>query len=606
MQSMALDHKFSNTGTASVGELLQSNEQFLVPRFQRNYSWDWEKVEKLWMDIEEAYNKLDDNNDPTDSQYLLGPVVLVRNEEGKGKYWIIDGQQRLATLTMIFCVARDIISENVTEPKIEKIKDMIEITYMDQHKSWKLVLNDTDKYLFQEIQAYEEGAEPQIQRIKKQKIKAKSKKRLIENYIHLYEKMTEALCTNFGKIKMTKAELKNMPEEEVKRRISDNIQWLNVFLAHIRDNNYLVKIMVNDYNTASQIFETLNHRGAPLSKSSLVKNYVISQIKSDEKQTELSDRWNKVFDLVIGNEQDDDEFIIESFRSRDPITKIPKKDLYVKIREKIPKKDEKACLDYIKELEVDAEFISQLNDYTSYPDSDTLDYIRAIDALGAKFIRIPILAANKKWEFTNEYRILVKFLVKFFFKYRVIRHEHPGDVDKVISNITLKILNGDHVKDIIAEVKKKEDDHEDFKHDFEKFIKEPIKSSVARYILQQITLHLGTQGDDVRPIDGLTLEHILPRKFKENWAEGDFLVDTEDKMEDYVNRLGNLTLLTNIKNITNRNNSFHDKKGIYEESNLDINRKTVITYDKWTSKTIEDREAKFCEYADKIWNLDEF
>lgn len=603
---MALDHKFSNTGAATVGELLRSNEQFLIPRFQRNYSWSSEKVETLWNDLIEGYNQIrDDPKSIYDVQYMLGPVVLVRSDEGPGRYWIIDGQQRLSTLTMLFCVARDIMKENGLNEYVGKINDVIQITHMGQHSDWKLVLNDTDKYFFKEIQNYE-GIEPHIRQIENRKGKTRSETRLLDCYKCLYYKTIEALCTDFGRIKITELEVKNLSDDEKSFRIANNIGWLNYFLTHVQDNHYLVKIMVKDDNVAFQIFETLNQRGQQLSKSNLIKNHVISQVKNKNEQIELSDRWNGVFDSIIGVKQNDDEFIMESFRSRNPREKISKKNLFAKIKEKTQKNDEKACLEYIKELEEDSEFITTLNDPSEYKDADTSDDIRAIEALGAKFIRIPILAAYRKWRFNDDYRTLVKFLIKFFFKYRIIRQKHPGDVDKIISITTLKILKGDDVKDIIAELKN-DDDHENFKYNFNRFITESTKNSVAKYILRQITLYLRPSGgDDVKPIDDLTLEHILPQKYKEKWPESDFLVDTETNMESFVGMLGNLTLLTDSKNTINRNNTFNEKKEIYKELKLDINIQTVAIYDKWTSKIIEKRNAKFCEYADKIWSLDKF
>ena len=603
---MALDHKFSNTSTAQVGVLLQANEQFVVPRFQRNYSWNREKVETLWNDLEEGYNKIRaDHKLVYEVQYLLGPVVLVRNEKGPGKYWIVDGQQRLSTLTMMFCVARDIIRDNKLEAELGKINGMIELTYMDKHQDWKMELNDTDKDLFKEIQEYEEGKEPQIQRIKKLKNKTKSEKLLIDNYVFLHDKMMESLYTDFGNSDIKRSEIKNLSDEEKLALMQKNIAWLNHFLSHVRDNNYLVKIMVNDYNTAFQIFETLNERGQTLSKSNLIKNYVLSQAKGDEKQKKLSSQWNEVFDLVIGREQNDDEFIIESFRSRYPLEKISKKELYKIIKDKIPDGDEKACVTYIKELEADAEFVAMINSpLTSYPDEYTRDDICVTEALGAKFIRIPMLAAWREWGFSKEFRTLVKFLVKFFFKYKIIRQEHASNVEQVAMEVTDKILRGDKLKDIIAKAKTF-DDHPDFNYKFKRFMEDP-KSSAAKYILQQFTLHLGTPDNDVRPIDGLTLEHVLPRKYKDKWPEKDFIIDTEIKMDEFVDRLGNLTLLKNIRNSSSGNNSFKEKKETYKESNLDINKETVVPHDEWTSKTIEAREIEFCKYADIIWNLDKF
>ena len=549
---MALDHKFSNTGTASVYELLHSNEQFMVPRFQRNYSWNRDKVEQLWVDLEDNYQKIRDNSELThEIQYLLGPVVLVRNDTGSGKYWIIDGQQRLSTLTMIFCVARDIIRENNLKAELGEINNMIEITSIGRHIGWKLILNDTDKVLFREIQEFENKEKPQIERIKELKKDTKSAKKLIENYIFLYDKIVESLCTDFGRSDIKTTDLKNMSDEEKRKHMNDNITWLNYFLMHIRENNYLVKIMVNDDATAFQIFETLNNRGQTLSRSNLIKNHVLNQIKGDERQSELSYQWNDIFDRIIGTNQDDDEFILESFRSRYPNTKISKKDLYTIIKNELKLvNNEKSCIQYIKDLERDAEFVEMINDSSTYPDIDTRDEIRAVDILGAKFIRIPMLAAWRRWGMGKEYKDLVKFLVKFFFKYRVIRQMHPGSVDYVISEITTGILENKNLDDIIKHALK-HDDHDDFNYNFRRYIKAP-KTGVAKYILQKITLHLGTPDNDVRPIDDLTLEHILPKKHTETWPEKDFLHDKQLRMDEFVGRLGNLTLLTLTKNIANK------------------------------------------------------
>ena len=111
---MAVEHKFSNTSAVSIEDLLRSNTRFTVPKFQRNYSWDVEKAENLWSDMMENFNIFKKNYESIrEIQYLLGPVVLVKDGDKDDEYLVIDGQQRLSTLTMLFCVARDILLENV-------------------------------------------------------------------------------------------------------------------------------------------------------------------------------------------------------------------------------------------------------------------------------------------------------------------------------------------------------------------------------------------------------------------------------------------------------------------------------------------------------------
>ena len=608
---MAIDHKFSNTSADSVLELFQTNTQFIVPRFQRNYSWSIDKVDTLWSDILENFHLYKNRpNNPSDSQYLLGPVVLTKGKK-QLEFQIIDGQQRLSTITILFCVARDIILElvkpddsNARPTGIDNINNLIENTHMGEHTTWKLVLNDTDRELFEEIQTYEENEQlSQIERIKKLKTKTPSENRLKKCYIFLYENLQKQLSTNFE----YGVRHKEISEEELKDIQKKNIGMLNFFLQYVQQYNYVVKIMVADDSTAFQIFETLNERGQSLSRSNLIKNYVLNQINDEYKQRDLSDKWNKVFDTDIGDNQPDDEFILESLRSRHPndtLYKLSTKNLYKIIKNQI--KDEKTCKQYIKNIQDDAEFLAMLNTPCTYDVVDekksTIDDIRALKILNAKFMRTPILAAYRRWGTShNDYKKLVPFLVKFFFKFRTIRQNHPGDVERIILNTTQSILDGRSASEIIKDLKKY-DDHEDFNYHFKRYDK--AGKDTAKYILQQITLHLGDQDTDVRPIDNLTLEHILPQK-NQDWSAKEFFGSSHDsdKIDAYVDNLGNMTLLKNDTNVSAGNKPFEEKKKIYETSRLSINKKTVIIYDKWTKQVIDNRRKQFADYADEIWDL---
>ena len=167
-------------------------------------------------------------------------------------------------------------------------------------------------------------------------------------------------------------------------------------------------------------------------------------------------------------------------------------------------------------------FSPPLNTPNTYEDDKTLDDIRALKILNAKFIRTPILAAYRKWGMNSDYQKLVSFLVKFFFKFRTIIKTHPGGVEKIILDTTKLILDGTSVSEIINKIKE-DDDHKNFNYNFVRFMEEVKNDDTAKYILQQITLYLGDNATDVRPIDYLTLEHILPQKFNEHWNSERFL-----------------------------------------------------------------------------------
>ncbi len=314
---MGVVSKFSNTSASTLWELLNGNVRFYVPKFQRNYAWNKEKAEVLWSDLMDGFQNIKNVPYPTEEgQYLLGPIVLVHDNENK--YWVIDGQQRLSTITMIFCIARDIIRENIqTEYNLmpqgyEKIMEMLENTdMMGKHSSWKLVLNDTDKEVFRQIQKYEDNPKPQVERIKIDP-RAKSQKLLKENYKFLYDKIMNAVCTGFDN-QSDDFDYKKTPT--MADLIKQNLEMLNYFLAHVKNNNFVVKVVVEDSGTAYQIFETLNYRGQGLSRSNLIKNYVLNLVKNEDDQNDLSNDWNSIFDKIINQGEADDVFILESLRS---------------------------------------------------------------------------------------------------------------------------------------------------------------------------------------------------------------------------------------------------------------------------------------------------
>ena len=453
----------------------------------------------MWSDILNGFKAIQDGErNSKDAQYLLGPVVLVSHPESFYKFDVIDGQQRLSTLTMLFCVARDIILEDIPNEEnshrpngYEEITSMTMNTVMGKPHGWKLVLNDTDKEFFELIQeAYSPDSAPKLEQIKKIKPKTESLELLRNGYMTLHKKITESLYTNFGKEHMSVID--GMDDDARRRLRIRNHAALIYFLTHVMENNYLIQIIVADAGDAFEIFETLNERGRSLSKSNLIKNRILSKIKDDWVQKEQSDKWNRIFDEIKGKQPDDD-FIMESYCSRidDPdslrtlvknrreleetpgtpkkaIPEMSKKNLYKVIRNLVT--DERACRKFIKELEADALFLSTLNDPSAYEDDDSSDDIHAIKMLKAESIRAPILAAHRKWANDNrgkDYTKLVKLLVKLFFKIRVVRQIHPTDVESITHEITGMINKGSLPNEVFQKIIES-DSHDDFNSDFKK------------------------------------------------------------------------------------------------------------------------------------------
>lgn len=650
---MSVGSIFDSTYAMSLGNLFQLKPKFVVPKFQRNYSWDEEQVDELWNDLVEnfqAYLKCvtgEGTPNIDDAQYLLGSVVLVEgNKEFPGECIVVDGQQRLATLTIMFCVMRDILREQYRdsgdptgfherEKVIGTINDMIELKFTQNRlEPWKLVLNDTDKAAFEEIQAYEEESETQYQRIEKKlaahaKNMAKSEKLIYENYLHIHKLVTNALKDGFK----VSYQHKTVQSENNESQTLSNEYLIVHFLNHIRDNNHVVRVLISDDSIAYQVFETLNSRGQELAKSNLIKNHVLSKISGDNISliTTLSDRWNKVFDEVIG-QKDHDEFILESLRSRlvqveegtippsgfySTHDGIAKRNIYKVIRKHVTENKSGSPEKFIGQLEADSDFVSMLNDPTTYSDNgDGIKAeIHALNLLNAKLVRYPVLAAYRRWGDSDpNYRDLVRTLTKFFFKFIIVRRKHPGEFEKIMSDVTCRINKGDATASILSDVVREYDDHDHFNAEFNVLMKKP-KRGVAIYILRKINEMLETGQRDMQPIEDLTLEHVTPKKFKTNWDQAEFFVGypKEDNITNFTDRLGNMTLLHGSINAKIKHSVFEvkktktDSKGNligYNGSKLAINRMTVCNEKIWNAAVVIGREKMFAKYADKIWKLD--
>lgn len=504
-------------------------------------------------------------------------------------------------------------------------------------------------------------------------------------------------------------ELRKKVNADVKSERLRNVSTLLSFCKiGIGDCLFSVRVMVKEDADAFQIFETLNSTGQPLSKNSLVKNWVLKKI-SEQEQDEWNDNWEKVFTeklagLKTSNMADD--FIRESLRSRpvnDPnggkifdsyevpgfATRVSgtKNLLYQIIKsqisssnsdpEKCKEEEEKKAKEYVDSLLEDVTWYLALeNPLKYYPDDlpaeqashrDSKAAIMDLHTLGATHIRLPILAARRKWEEDSvSYQLLVKFLVPFFFRYKTIEQNHNAKLETWMLKICKIIEDEEEVRALrlIIKIILQLDDSQKFENEFLK-VMDSAGDNYKKYALHKITEHLDSAYQDTDPKGKLELEHIFPKnpEFNDNgtttknWDLDEFFaeidkindisispVDTEfnvvrDEIGSTSNykenklywqeKLGNLTILKKAMNIAVSNSNFNWKLNVYGDnsggdfnmedrgkpagykgSNLSINKNTVVTIEQvvkpreeWTAMSILRRGKYFELIAPHVWAL---
>ena len=575
-------NRFSNTRIESVNGMFSDSATFEVPKFQRGCPWSQEAAERLWDALAGAFGEVKGSQGTArDAQRLLGWVVLVPS---KDSLHVVEGQQILATLTLLFCVIRDMLAEDAGA-RAEAgalAESMIENTHIDGRRvGWKLVVDGDDGALLEEIQRRELGGHAtQLARLQKMEPGADSARLLKSNYVFLHGRLSDALAGGFGGAEP-----------------SGNAQALASFAHCVRNYGFVVNAQVPDSEAAFQVVKSLDGVGEARARTNLIKSHVLNRAGGGVRD-ELDRRWNAVFDR-IGTSRGHDGFILESFRSRHFPKGQKAASLYEMIRNAIPD-GPGGCESYLKELERDAEIVSKIDDPSSYDDPGA----RAeIEALGAEPARVPVLAAHRRWGDGAGCKTVVAALVKFFFKSRVVRQEHPGDVERAMLGFAEMIESGDGPNLVLDGIRAR-DDHGRFLREFRnEFCKSPSEGA-AKYALRQIALHLEPGG--AVPAGRLALEHVLPRDHR-MWDGGDFFrnhAGPEDK-DRFVGRLGNLTLLESAVDPATRDREFGSKKrcAAYSGSGLAINAKTVCDKDEWTANAIAEREDLFAACADEIWRL---
>ena len=668
------DSKFSNTHARNLNSIFapDSNEVlYKIPPFQRNYSWKKDNVSTLWDDILESHQNV--IVDSTTAQYLLGATVLIP-EENTNYNRIIDGQQRFATLTLYFCAIRDLyheLNEDIPDdPRDDpSYDDLIKIIANYRIKDsklewlgWKLTLNDVDMDLFKTLQEYLNTDNTFITYTQKtknaEKFKKRSHKLLRDAYKTLYESILDWMMDKHHpdidkKINMEQKKILLKPYWSSLLRLSkDTLK--NIYLVAIDGKENTTQILTD--SDAFQIFETLNTRGETLNRSNLVKSLILSclstnKFKDDRKLSEpqfeelklkIQKKWDDIFNVTIGK-QADDKFLIESIKSRPPygnhpisksVTKpVTKHTIYdiIKYRIKYPSEHESSnAEEFVKLLDEDSQFAEKLNDpINEYSDRvrPELKHVIGISDLNAEYIRIPLYLSyekckedfeeNKSTKPYRDYKTVVVFMGRFFFRYKTIREKPPQQLEKIISKITEALAKGQKLENILK-FALLDDDDDDFKKHLKSTYNDITNSAYATHIFK--TIHDVQHPNSELSQKTLSLEHVFPVN-KSKWEE-EFKRNSEsnsgsvpqntsiDELEKFRDCLGNMVLLDFPLNSQLKNNVYSDKIKKYGASEITMVEKEILCnfesgdkMNEWTSDYIVKRTDHLYEMSKDYWKL---
>lgn len=545
----------------NIYEILNGNKQFLIPVYQRFYSWDIEQCRRLWNDIVEMQKK-------GKVSHFVGSIVNIAEQAmptGVQKFMIIDGQQRMTTLTLLLLALRDYAIENPDDKTINarRIDNMLlknEYEYGDER--YKLLLTETDRDIL-------------ISLIEKKPIIEGTRSRLIENYNFFVGKLAD----------------KEIQPAEVYESIG-KLQIVNITLDRTVDD-------------AQAIFESLNSTGKELSESDLIRNYILMGLEPVEQTYVYEHLWRPMEQLFVYETQGTvmDAFFRNYLTMK--LSRIPK----------LGRVYEEFKLYHLNcEFRTIRELCQNLLDFAKY--YTDIVFIRSSDTdLKKLYEDIIDLRMEVSYPFllkihrdcdeglitSDEMKEILKLCISYVIR-RSICEIPTNSLNKTFATIKNYIRKDDYVNSVKAfflmlDSYKEFPDNDKFET---AFISRDIYNMRNRnYILSRLE-----NFDNKAPIiiENYTIEHIMPqnKNLSLEW-QADLGDDWHEVQKKYLHTIGNLTLTAYNSEMSDR--PFMDKMdmpGRFKESALRLN-KYVVLQNEWNEKHIKERANELAKKAESIW-----
>lgn len=551
-----------NTSTENFSTVIGNNKKFIVPRFQRNYSWDSEQWDDLWQDIDSMILSEEDD-------HYMGYLVLQTKDDKI--HYIIDGQQRMTTLMILILAAMKcidaLIKTGVDVEDNQKRLNNLKIMYIGKEDPVSLdydnilVLNRHNNPYYSDYVV-------------------KMDTSVVRN-LSVSEKLMRSCCLFFY--------------DKLKNKYSSGKEYAE-YIQTVADRLYFTKIVVSDELNAFRVFETLNARGVQLSSSDLLKNYLFSLVDKGDVHSSridsLEQKWARLTDIIKTEKLP--EFIRYYWNSKHKT--IRSNAVFKTIRSQI--KDDKEVFALIEDMIKYGDVYMALSDPSDEIWGTDVNLRQLIELLAIFRLKqaYPALMSAKICLSESDFKRVLKEIIVVCFRYNVICDKNPNDQDVPFNALSLSIqenaradfsvLNKIYIEDV------------EFERTFaeKSFPYSSRNAKVIRYILGKID-HFNDSLLVVRPSDdNASIEHILPQDFISNWN-----ID-ETQGNKLVDRLGNMSLLERNLNKDVQNVGYQEKLTVYSKSTyLSSNGLPTDYPNEWNADTIAQRQLKMARVAKTIW-----
>jgi uncharacterized protein with ParB-like and HNH nuclease domain len=555
---------------------LLSSGYYRIPRFQRPFSWTQENVQEFWDDV------VRDN--PTD--YFIGSMVVFK--EGSQRFGVVDGQQRLTTITVLLAVLRNALQEFGFTDLAQGIQGLIERRNIDNQPEF-ILSTETSYPFFQD----------HILKFGKPEVSVKEMKEE-ENLRNAYDQLKELVYSKIKSIETDTA----LPVRMQSRTIKESLIKIRDALLDLK----VIFVRLDDEDDAYIIFETLNTRGKDLSLTDLVKNHVTKHLKSQSVSVDQTKvKWERVLETIEGSSVDlrTDSFIHHFWLSR--YDYLSSKTLFKTLRKKIQKDNAKKFLDDLVSDATIYRFMHEV-DYRKWE-----TYERRIkDALIALQLfrvtqQVPCVlslmrAYNQSKLKRNHVEDALVAIEKFHFLFTAITSQRSsGGISGMYARLARSVFEARDMNSavkVIGELKtmlrKRVPSFDEFKALFSETLytdRMTKARGLVKYIL--VAFHKETEKTQTIDYSTMTIEHLVPqsRRGKNGFTE------------QVIGQIGNLILVSSSANNKLANKSFTEKKKILADAKFPLPSEIAAAGEWGAEQIISRTDAMAAEAYGKHWKI---
>jgi len=551
----------------SLAKIFSSDFDYSIPSYQRPYAWETDQASELFDDLYDFYET------ETDESYFLGSIVLIK-QESRPPAEVIDGQQRLTTLTILLALLAERMEGDHRTTILKYICEPGNVFEGLEPKP-RLKLRERDQsFFYQYIQSLDFDG---LFQLDKEILENESQRNLITNSI-LIKNRLQAL-------------------------FSDNKEKLEGFIQFLLQRCFIVAVSTPSQQSAFRVFSVMNSRGLDLQPTDIIKADIIGQIDSATESDEYSERWEDM-ETELGRSVFNDLFAyVRMIYAKEKAKRALLDEFRIHVLTNIP--SPKGLVDEVLEPYAEALSMVRNNNYISSTNAQDINaYLKWLNRID-----------NSDWIppaifFLASHKDKPDYVLWFFKKLeRLAAYMHicAKNINNRIERYSRLLSGLEDPHSIDSPVNAIELDSQE-KAEMRKALDDEIYKLTARrrnYLILRLDSFLS---DGAAKYDHtiLTIEHVLPQTVNANsqWAQ---IWPDPDERERWLHRLANLVPLNFRRNPKASNYDFDTKKTAYFGGKRQVSSfiltTQVLNTSNWSPEHVKKRQKELLDVLYDKWDL---